>query len=414
MKLTENKIKLSLKALWLIALTSLFKGKNRNFKQTMAIFYQLIVKAAIFLPLFLIVAQSLMDVFHDKAVFLPFKTPPALNEQGYSGEVFVEQIANQIASIRRDVARSDKENFIDISVFNESENMEIPGAGISLSEVTDFLRTFFGGSIQRISGSVVTQGEKMSLTVTITGKPSAKFRGDFDRLDAMIRDAAIYILKNLDPVTLGKYYFIKKDREKILEVATYVRANYVGNKELVIAQLIEGLYHFQREDYQEALYEWRIAAKNDPENVNAFLYQGWALKELGRFAEAVEAYRKVVEIDPYNPGAYNSWAIALYNMCKSEAAIGKLKKLVKIMPDYAKAYNSWGYFLFEQRKYDEAIEQIRHALSLNPQSDDAYYIWAEALSRMEEYDDAYLKYETALKYEKLKKNKGDKHVPKKN
>ena len=82
MKLTGDNMKLKFKALWLIALARLFKGKKGDFKQTMAIFYQMIVKAAIFLPLFLIVAQSLMDVFHDQAVFLPFKTPPRVERTG--------------------------------------------------------------------------------------------------------------------------------------------------------------------------------------------------------------------------------------------------------------------------------------------------------------------------------------------
>ncbi|VEN73256.1 conserved hypothetical protein [Candidatus Desulfarcum epimagneticum] len=427
MKLNKANIKLLLKALWLIAFRTLFKPKKkRPFKETVAILYQLGIKVSVFVSLFLVVVQSIKEVVDDKVVFVPFKVPPALEEQGYVGEIFVSQIANHIDLIRRDVERNDKENFITIAAFDDSQDIEIPGAGISLKDITGFLRGFFGTSVRNISGSVVLQEDKLQLTVNMSGRAPYVFEGSLADLSEMIRKAAVHILKNMDPFTLGKYYNIKKDEASMLALAKHIRDHYADESELVTAHLIEGLYYYNRGRYEDALYEWESATINDPENLKALLYQGWALDELGRFDEAVALYRKIVEIDPKNPGAYNNWAIVLYKMSKSDEAIKKFQKLVEVSPDYAKGYNNWGYLLFEYHEYEkgiemikkairldpknpdfyeslaegylkvgknrEAIAQIKQALRLNPKAIRVYHTWAEALARMDRFDEAYEKY----------------------
>jgi len=438
MKPTAANIKLILNALWTLSAKRLARRltrpKTRGFKETLGALYQVCVKGAIFFSICLVAAQSLMDIFNDKAVFLPFKTPPALDEMGYNGESLVNHIANHMDSIRRDVERNDKENFINISVFDKREDVEIPGAGVSLKEITGFLRSFFGASTRNISGNVAMRNETLYLTVNITGKPAGSFQGNFDGLDDIIRGAAIHILRNLDPFTLGKYYYLKKDHEAMRELTAYIRQSYADYKELTIAYLIDGLFYYSQGRYEEALYEWESAIINDVENANAFLYRGWALDELGRFEDAVSMYQKTAAIDPDNPGAYNSWAIVLYKMGRSKAAIEKFKTVLKIKKDYAKGYNNWGYLLFEFHRYREGIEmikkairfdpknphfyeslaegylklgknqeaiaQIRQAIRLDPENSGAYHIWAEALARLRRYDEAYEKKKKGMEIEK--------------
>ncbi len=78
----------------------------------------------------------------------------------------------------------------------------------------------------------------------------------------------------------------------------YIHANDPTPKEIAIAHLIAGLSLFDQGDYEAALQEWDIAVMRDPENVNAFVYQGWAMDQQGRFAEAIQKYRQVLNLDP--------------------------------------------------------------------------------------------------------------------
>jgi len=109
--------------------------------------YQAGIKISIATSMILIVYQSIVDMFDDKVVFESFVVPIALEEKGYTGTFLVQKITDQISHIREQVRKSDQEKFIKIEAMEQSTQIQVPGTGLSLKQVTDFIRVFLGTSI---------------------------------------------------------------------------------------------------------------------------------------------------------------------------------------------------------------------------------------------------------------------------
>jgi Flp pilus assembly protein TadD len=350
--------------------------------------YNLIIKISIILSLSLVVFQSVMDTFEDKIVCEPFVIPAILEQQGYTGTMLVKEISDRINYIRNQVKKSDQEKFIKIEAMESGLEIQIPGTGLSLKEVTDFIRIFLGTTVRSISGNIILSGKQLFLTVRMTGRFSASFKGSLDTLDSVMKRAAEHILKNLDPFTLGKYYSIYKKNEAMQKLVNYIKENNPTNQQLAIAHLIEGLRLFDKGKYEDALHEWNIATLKDPDNISAFVYQGWALDELERFDEAILQYRQVIQLDPDNPSAYNNLGITLYRTGKLEEAIKQFTTLIKLVPEYPHAYNNLGYLLFELNKYEEGINYIKKAISVNPNEPGFYDSLGEGFFMLGRYEEA--------------------------
>ncbi|MBT3388577.1 MAG: tetratricopeptide repeat protein [Desulfobacula sp.] len=329
-----------------------------------------------------------MDTFEDKIVFQPFVVPLVLKKQGYTGTMLIEEVSNRINYIRNQVKTSDQEKFIKIEAMEQGTEIQVPGTGMTLKEISDSIRVFLGTTVRYISGNLVLFEDQLFLTVRLTDGFNAKVKGNFNNLDSVINPAAEQILKNLDPFTLGKYYSIHKKNEAMQELVNYIKGNKPANEKLVIAHLIEGLRLFNKKNYEDALHEWNIATLKDPGNIIAFVYQGWALDELERFDEAIQKYRQVIKLDPDNPSAYNNLGISLYRTGKFEQAIEKFRKLIELVPEYPHAYNNLGYLLFELNKYEEGINYIKKAISIDPNEPGFYDSLGEGFFMLERYEEA--------------------------
>ncbi len=359
--------------------------------------YNLGLKVGIAVSLILVIVQSFLDIYNDKVVFQPFTVPPALEEQGYTGVMIVKEIVDNIGYIREEVRKNDQEKFIEIEAMDQSENIELPGTGITLKDITDFLRTFLGTKVRSISGNVVMSGKNIVLTVRITDKMGKSFEGNLLDMDTLIKSASEHALKNIDPFTLGKYYFSNKNIKAMRELAEYVQSDSSITDGRLIGHLIDGLMLYEKKDWEGALYEWNMALMKDPKNINALVYKGWALDMLGRFDEAMANYKKVIEIDESNAVAYNNWGITLYRTGNVLGAIEKFKKLIELAPNYASGYNNLGYLLFEVGKYEEGIDYIKQAINLDPKDPSFYDSLSEGLFALKRYEEAITQYRYLLR-----------------
>ena len=325
---------------------------------------------------------------NENIMFEPFSFPSSLKDKGFSGLFISEYIADHLNSIRNEVRMKDQVIFIKDIPYIDKIDIKLPGSGLSLKDIVNFFHSFVGINKLRISGHAVVLDKKIYLTVRITGKPSMTFVNDIDKFQSLVYIAAEHILKNIDPFTLGKYYYNKKNIRGMSDIVKHLEYTNPDNEDVVIASLIEGLNMFHQKKYDEALFEWEIANQKDPDNIDALVYQGWALDEMNKPEEAIKRYQKAISLDPMHAGAYNNWGISLYKMGQLKEAVNKFKMITSLMPEYPQAYNNLGYLLYELDKYEEAIGYIKKAITLNHRNPDFYDSLAVIYLKQNRYEDA--------------------------
>lgn len=324
------------------------------------------------------------------SVFSPFNVPPELEEKGYTGAEVAHHLNDQMEKIRSQVRYHEEALYMQIPGMQDALELEMPGTGVSLNQITDLISHFIGATPQRISGSIALDDEDILLTIRISDYPSKIIRGKAKEHRILVEQAAEHILQHLEPFLLGRYYVIQERYQDARDLATYLRSGMgrPTQENVVTADLIEGSSWFQQKQYVKALRFWNQAFQRDPDNTNVLLFQGHALDELGRPQEAIDKYQRVIEIEPNNAGALNDWGIALYNLGRFKAAIALFIRVTHLDQQYPQAYNNWGFTLFALERYAKGMLKIREAIRLDPQTPDFYISLAEGMLHLDEHERA--------------------------
>jgi tetratricopeptide (TPR) repeat protein len=127
------------------------------------------------------------------------------------------------------------------------------------------------------------------------------------------------------------------------------------------------------------------AARNNPENSEAYINLGAALASVGRIDESIQTLIHIIEIDPANPFAFNNLGIVLKDAGRYQESIQAFSEAIKIYPDYAGAYYNLGLTFFLSGQNTEAIKSFMRAIHLNPEYDNAYISLANALNKGKRY-----------------------------
>src|SRR6266436_4674922 len=161
------------------------------------------------------------------------------------------------------------------------------------------------------------------------------------------------------------------------------------------AQLGLGNVYLDQGRLQDAVYAYQQALKVKKDYVDAYQPLSYSLAQLNRFPEAAEALKQALVYDPNNAEIYNNLAFAYgqglqnrnevlsnayknlgnaYNGLKdySEAAEA-LKKAAEIEPTNAAAQFNLGLALYNGKRYSEAIEAYKTVVKLRPQLAAAHY-----------------------------------------
>ena len=371
------------------------------FREKLNKVYTARVTIFIALSVLLLAWQLITDVLEDKILFTPFTVPSVMEKQGINGISMVGKVSDRINMILEVVKRSDQQQFINISYKLDIEveaDTKIPGTELSLKDITDFLRMFLGTSVRKISGYFSVFREKQCLSIRILDGSEKTFSAPLGEISDLTNQAAEYILMVLDPFTLGKYYFIQKDADAMKKLVTFIRTRTPTDKEMLIAYLINGLRFFESGEYKSAWEQWEFAQDINSKNINAIIYQGWALNEMEEYSEAINNYKKVLELDPDNFDAINNLGISFYNMGEKEKAIREFKKLIRINPEYSHGYNNLGFILLEMGEYEEGIAYIRKAIRLNPNDPEFYRSLGDGLFATGKYTQAMEQFRMVLEF----------------
>ena len=304
--------------------------------------------------IFFIALQVYKEIKSDTILIEPFEVSKNLQEMGFTGRAIANKLTNQINKIMLEtqklstsahIAIQSSENIeLKASVPTGSKfDVEIPGSGVSLKAVMEFL----GYNPTKISGELTnSNGENFELTVRVGDNPDSTIIGGLKNLNTMLLIAAKYVYKFAGPYILAVYFKDKdSDKDKSIETIEYIISN-----------------------------------EPDDDDDKAYNLWGIILLENGDYSGAIEKFDKSTSINPVFSYPYNGWGIALYQLGRHEEAAEKFEKALELDPKYAAAYYRWGVALEQLKRFHEAIKKYAKAAAIDRDAE----VGKQAQERIEE------------------------------
>ena len=198
----------------------------------------------------------------DGLVIDAFSVPPSFAQAGVSGEIVADDMTGKLAAIRRLAMDHSFSTSKDVSK-NEKDQIrvEIPDAGISISEALRYLRAWLGNE-RHATGNIRDLGDgRIALVVSVSGFAPVTVTGKAGDLDRLEGEAAEKAFGEIDPVNIVTYLSSAHRHAEALAAAaryvpladtqlqradsyglwSYTTANATGDFHLAIARAQAGL-----------------------------------------------------------------------------------------------------------------------------------------------------------------------------
>ena len=179
------------------------------------------------------------------------------------------------------------------------------------------------------------------------------------------------VLKRFDPATLGTSLTGRQRNLAYMGVWAVVFGimQLQTGTQVVLAR---GNAFLDQGQVEEAIVQYRTAARTTPEDVLGHRKLGDALLAVGRAPEALAPLQRALELRPDIPEAHNNLGLALIQSGGSLAdAVASLQRAVELQPDYREAHYNLAH-AFSMGEPHAAVLEFREALRLHTD-------WPEAL-----------------------------------
>ncbi|MCE5300880.1 MAG: tetratricopeptide repeat protein [Spirochaetia bacterium] len=219
--------------------------------------------------------------------------------------------------------------------------------------------------------------------------------------------------------------------KKTLEVNAGDRKNH-DRVDFQAAQLLGIIYFNFRDDMNEALKYFSMAASMNPANGDNYYYMGLAYKKSGNNEEALKNYMKALKNNAGDISEVNFRTGQIYYEKKeygpameyfekvvvdkpdhvqareylgniydrrgnAEKAVENFQRVIKKDPGNLSAQYQLGINYFKQKEYDKMIEAYKKAITIDPSFADAHYNLGMAYYYRNMFEDAIAEFETAIK-----------------
>lgn len=161
------------------------------------------------------------------------------------------------------------------------------------------------------------------------------------------------------------------------------------------SHLFQGLSHFYKDQFQEALAEANLALKINPRYKRAYNARGSFYFGLGQNDQAVADFDRALQIDPGYDGAYYNRGCVHIKTKQFERAIADFDRALEIKPKFSSALYNRGYAHFLQGQFLWALADFNRALEINPRLAEAHLsrgVVFEELGKEKEAVEAYKKF----------------------
>ncbi len=120
---------------------------------------------------------------------------------------------------------------------------------------------------------------------------------------------------------------------------------------------------YERQSYDSALYFYRLAIQNDPENADLYLERGNAYLNADKTDSALMDYDKALLLRPTYKEAFYNKGLIYYSREQYRNSINQTKNAVDIDPDYIEAMLLIGDDFYNSGQLDSAMAWYENAYS---------------------------------------------------
>ena len=193
------------------------------------------------------------DIYYMK----DFKVPASWAEQGYTGDVVKEAILDEIDAIDQENWTSFDLNDIQTIRYKDTDNTEflseLSVQGFNLKAIVNSTLALLGKKNKNIGGYVTLSDTTQTLVIQITDQLATKVNISHKApIQAMIRAAALQIMRVKLPTNLVSYYNSRGDNQAIIQLGKYLSRNKTAIAPLKYFY-IQSLASLVKKDYKKAV-----------------------------------------------------------------------------------------------------------------------------------------------------------------
>ena len=139
---------------------------------------------------------------------------------------------------------------------------------------------------------------------------------------------------------------------------------------------------------QEGLVELQIAQKLNPNDPTAYYELGGAYSQLKNFDEAISSYRRALELKPDDAKSLAQLANVLWVTGKPNDAVEPAQRATQLQPNNELFAGTLGMVLVDSKRYTEAVPALTHAIALSPTYKLALQYLGGAYYRLNQLDES--------------------------
>jgi serine/threonine protein kinase/tetratricopeptide (TPR) repeat protein len=161
------------------------------------------------------------------------------------------------------------------------------------------------------------------------------------------------------------WYYYDRTEERLAKAREAVDKALELKPDLPEAHLALGVYHYHGHlEYDQALNEFAIVQKSQPNNSELFAWIGCVQRRQGRLEEALANLKKSVELDPRSNTNAINLAQTYYLMRNYPDGERCFDKIISITPDWPRPYaeKAWLYLSWEG-----SVKKARESLEMSPE-----------------------------------------------
>ena len=373
------------------------------------------IRALAILPVAVLLVVVLKELQYTPTILEPIGLPESVEARWVSGDVVSHRLMDAMNAIDDEALTSEYR----IRFTPASRQLEIvePGTGISLRSLTRLIRRLLDLDEVRVAGEIICSDADcapadLSLRLRVI-RPSGSAAvhvepiGDRDA-DAYFHEAAIALLRELEPFVVASYYYHLHDREMAHREAMALQspltwatpwASYLLGK----IEDDDGDHGSAIEWYRRAIRQSDFILGSQPGSLHQphfllpYLKIGDSLEYLGRYEEAVEAYREAIRLDPEIAVPHSDLGNSLSHLGRYEEAVEAYREAIRLDPEDAFAHYGLAMSLSDLDRHEEAVEAYREAIRLDPEDAFAHYGLALSLSYLGRHEEAVEAYREAIR-----------------